>query len=766
MTLNNESRAAEQQRVDHIEKLITTQLAQTQTKLNQAQQERRRVEKNFGANTRADYVEADDVIDTNATLAQQKQLMASATTNEDILHKQQQSLQLLAQNPYFGRIDIEEDHEPDTLYIGTASLEDDQGNFLIYDWRAPIAGIYYNGTLGSVKYHSPSGLQTVELKRKRQFVIQAGQIINMFDTNETIGDEILQKTLNEASSEQMKNIVATIQQDQNQIIRNTQADILLVQGAAGSGKTSAVMQRIAFLLYHNRTQLTAEEIILFSPNTLFSNYIAAVLPSLGENNMRQVTLQHFLAKRLHGLQVETLFARFEKEQITTSASFQAISKYKASSQFVTDLQTFLQTADLTQSFQDILFEGHPIFKRQHLQNLYQKLPRNLLIADKFLAIKNHLIKQLNHYLKTQRTADWVLSALDNLSESQINTLLYRAQALDASSQQQQQALIKAVIHQRYLPVYEALYNNYFFNVYQLYHDFLTRDVPKSMNSQHWQEMIAAYDHQLEAHRINYEDATAILFLRQQITGEGQNHQIKYLMIDEVQDYTPLQLAYIQHSFPLAKLTLLGDLSQNVYGSPTSLQDTATTLKVLFPQHKKTVITLHQSYRSTANITNFAKQLIPMGQQIRAFNRIGSLPQWYISDDARKTTQQISQQALKQYHTVAIITKTNVQAQALAKSWSAKIPVHLLTEQDRKIPRGIIILPIYLAKGLEFDCVLGYQITAANYATPTDRNILYTLATRALHQLYLVSENPVSPFLQQLDPASFQLQRQLTTKKQP
>ena len=156
MTLNNESRAAEQQRVDHIEKLITTQLAQTQTKLNQAQQERRRVEKNFGANTRADYVEADDVIDTNATLAQQKQLMASATTNEDILHKQQQSLQLLAQNPYFGRIDIEEDHEPDTLYIGTASLEDDQGNFLIYDWRAPIAGIYYNGTLGSVKYRSHS----------------------------------------------------------------------------------------------------------------------------------------------------------------------------------------------------------------------------------------------------------------------------------------------------------------------------------------------------------------------------------------------------------------------------------------------------------------------------------------------------------------------------------------------------------------------------------------------------------------------------------
>jgi len=288
MQFNNESQAQEQKRVDQVEQIIQKQLQNNTDNLEQAQHERRQIELNYGANTRANYIETDDIIETNATLQQQRQLMTSAVSNEVIFQQKQHALKSLVGSPYFGRIDIKEDGEQDTLYIGTASLTDNQGQFLIYDWRAPIASIYYNGTLGSVHYDSPIGKQEVQLQRKRQFSIRQGQIENMFDTNETIGDEFLKNALSQTSSAQMKNIVATIQRSQNQIIRNTTADLLIVQGAAGSGKTSTVMQRIAYLLYHSRQNLNAEQIILFSPNNLFSNYIAEVLPSLGEKNMRQV----------------------------------------------------------------------------------------------------------------------------------------------------------------------------------------------------------------------------------------------------------------------------------------------------------------------------------------------------------------------------------------------------------------------------------------------------------------------------------------------
>ena len=177
---------------------------------------------------------------------------------------------------------------------------------------------YYNGTLGKVSYETPMGTLETELKKKRQFTIVNGQIKNMFDTNETVGDEMLQQILGEHSDEYMHNIVATIQKEQNDIIRDTTHDLLLVQGVAGSGKTSAILQRIAFLLYHSRDKLSAEQIVLFSPNLLFSHYISEVLPSLGERNMRQVTLAEFLTQRFQGLKVETLFDRYEKQNALRS----------------------------------------------------------------------------------------------------------------------------------------------------------------------------------------------------------------------------------------------------------------------------------------------------------------------------------------------------------------------------------------------------------------------------------------------------------------
>jgi Superfamily I DNA and RNA helicases len=314
-------RKLEQKRVDQVITEIQSQLKQTEKEYKKAHDETSSVEKNYVQNAKVNTTEVDDRMETNAEIQQQKQLVAKNIQTEQILKEQLNTLGELEKTPYFGRIDIQDPgDDKETLYIGTASLNDDQQNFLIYDWRAPISSVYYNGTLGAVEYETPAGLQQTDLLKKRQFKINDGVIKNMFDTNETVGDEILQSVLDEHSDEYMKNIVATIQKEQNDIIRNTKSDLLLVQGVAGSGKTSAILQRIAFLLYHSRDTLNADQIVLFSPNLLFSRYISDVLPSLGEKNMRQVTLHEFFSRRLQGLNVESLFEHYEKlRQFITAA---------------------------------------------------------------------------------------------------------------------------------------------------------------------------------------------------------------------------------------------------------------------------------------------------------------------------------------------------------------------------------------------------------------------------------------------------------------
>ncbi|UQS84062.1 RNA polymerase recycling motor HelD [Bombilactobacillus thymidiniphilus] len=752
MNFPDNSRIAEQKRVHKVDQIITQQLNDITSQLQSAQKERQQVEKNYGSNTRANYIEADDILETYATTQQQKQLLSSAVSNEEILSNKQRNLKTLSGSPYFGRIDITENSENDTLYIGVASLSNND-DFLVYDWRAPIAAIYYNGNLGAVKYATPDGQQTVKLNRKRQFSISNGQINNMFDTNETIGDEILKNALGQASSAQMKNIVATIQRTQNQIIRDTTADVLIVQGAAGSGKTSTIMQRIAYLLYHSRQNLKSEQIILFSPNHLFSSYIAKVLPSLGERNMRQITLNDLLTHRLEGLQVQTLFARFEQDQAQMDNTTKIIQQYKESTDFVKVLNNF-RTTKQTPTFNNLYFEGEIIFSKQEITDIYEQLPHNLLASDKYLQTKNKLIQNLKRHIKQQAETDWLAQELDNISDDVYEKAIIANKLADAPLMQQQKALTNYYLKQHYLPLYDAIYNDHFLNIYQTYTKVLTKSKPAEIADLSWNEMILEIQDELEKHYLHLDDATAILFLRNLITGKGQNHQIKYLFIDEMQDYSYMQLAYIHQSFPDAKLTLVGDIEQNVYASKSLPSNHFQNLANLFNKKKTTLLTLNQSYRATASITKFASQFVHTDSQIQAFNRTGMLPQVIQTNDLINTTQKIAKKLVKHQRTVAIITKTKQQAEALNQQLI--IPHILLQETTLKIPKGLVILPVYLAKGLEFDAVLGYSINKTNYQTSRDQGILYTIATRAMHELYLISDNNLTNFIKNINSSTYNL----------
>ncbi|TGD23519.1 ATP-dependent DNA helicase [Companilactobacillus suantsaicola] len=746
MTIN-QSKQDEQKRVDIVAEKIDDKIEKITQSIDQAHKETHRIERNYGENTKVNTTEVDDQMETNASVQQQKQLVALAVENENILNSNKLKLENLQGSPYFGRIDIVEDGELDTLYIGTSTLQSDDGDFLIYDWRAPVSGIYYNGTLGKVTYPTPNGTAEVELKKKRQFQIVHNKIRNMFDTNETVGDEILQSVLSEYSDEYLKSIVATIQHEQNVIIRDTRSDILLVQGVAGSGKTSAILQRVAYLLYHSRETMNADNIVLFSPNKLFSNYISEVLPSLGERNMRQVTLNEFLSLRLTGVQVETLFERYEKDERNLPETTVKMRLYKESGAFLEKLgQLEDEHPDHTPYFEDVIFEGKPFFTKSEIESVYQATNPAYHIPDRFLQTKNALIKQLQKRIHEDRNEDWVQAEIDNLSDEDFQQIITDHNIEESTNQRE--IIAEEFLKERYAPIYNALINNYFFNPYKEYLFLLGKLDQKLVSESVWQTMIESIDHNIETHKLSLSDAVAILYLRDFITDGGVNRSIQHIFIDEVQDYTMAQLKYIEHAFPNAKMTLLGDRSQDVLTSSYRRNDLVTEVNELFKKKRITTITLNQSYRSTAEITNFAKKLLPNGDEVKAFSRQGEEPVIKVFNDdnyyygLKETAKALNQK----YDTVAILARNQAQAEQIYTHFSDESIVTLVDANFRSIPKGILILPIYLAKGLEFDAVIGHDISAKNYPDMRSTDVLYTICTRAMHSLTLCVDQQISPLL--------------------
>lgn len=757
-SMKNE-RQIEQKRVDQVITEIKKQLKQTDKEYKKAHEETSSVEKNYVQNAKVNTTEVDDRMETNAEIQQQKQLVAKNVQTEQILKEQLNTLADLEKTPYFGRIDIQDPgDEKETLYIGTASLNDDQQNFLIYDWRAPISSVYYNGTLGDVEYETPAGLQETNLLKKRQFKINNGVIKNMFDTNETVGDEILQSVLDEHSDEYMKNIVATIQKEQNDIIRDTKSDLLLVQGVAGSGKTSAILQRIAFLLYHSRDTLNADQIVLFSPNLLFSRYISDVLPSLGEKNMRQVTLLEFFSRRLQGLNVESLFEHYEKAD-DLSDEQSSLDEYKRSPQFMQAVERYVNNLPVNEiCFTDIALDGQTIFSKDEIRRIYTSFPGNMTLAHRFNALKKSLLKKLKKLVGKKATSQEVQNMLEDLSDEQYHELLGEENKESFESYDEEQAYLgQQIVKKQYAMIFDALYNNFFFDDYEQYGAFLKKELPKSF---------CEYSQNLEYHRIAVDDCAPLLLLRDLLTDSGQNHSIAHLFIDEMQDYTLAQMIYLKHVFATAKLTLLGDSEQALYSDPKRPQEMLTSLSKTLQARHSNLKLLNKSYRSTKQITDFMKAMLPEGDSIQAFNRPGDRPlicQVSNEESALKALYTHLKKSSEKYSSVALITKNVAESKYIYEKLHRSLPVTLLEESDRTLPSGIAILPIYLAKGLEFDSVVVNNVSIEEYPTTDERGILYTICSRAMHELVLISIGEFSPLIKQMDPNLYSVERTLALK---
>ncbi|MBS4177632.1 RNA polymerase recycling motor HelD [Lederbergia citrea] len=752
----------EQARVKEIQTVIDQKFIQLQENMGGVKEGVIELRKTFWEDVTVNLDEPDDVIETFTSIKQQAELLAERERTHGQSYKQLRQLDRLKNSPYFGRIDFHEDGEKaaDQIYIGIASLMDkDDEQFLIYDWRAPISSLYYDYSPGRASYQTPSGMIEGKMELKRQFIIKNGQLKGMFNTGVTIGDSLLQEVLGGNASTQMKSIVATIQREQNQIIRNDRSKYLIVQGVAGSGKTSAALQRVAYLLYRYRNTLSSNNIMLFSPNPLFNSYVATVLPELGEDNMEQTTYQQYLITRLgKEFNVEDPFSQMEytltaMDEQGYETRMKAI-RYKASLEFKEQIDqyvTYLSEQGLI--FKNILFRGRKIFSAEDIAKIFYSLDRSISIPNRIKLTSEQLLKMMAKQERQERTKDWVLEEAELLDKDDYLEVYRRVQKEQEQSEEtfddaerEQRILAKMIVNKHFKPIRQAVKRFKFLNMKAVYRQ-LFQLKESFLWPEGWGEICTATIGQLQANALFYEDATPYLYLQDQLEGRKSNTLIRHLFIDEAQDYSPFQFEFLKQLFPHCKMTILGDVNQAIYAHTINAP---TILGTDLEGTEKIVLT--RSYRSTKQIVDFTKGIISGGEMIEPFNREGEKPVLKEVADIHSLHANIEacigRMKAKGHETIAVICKTMAESQEAYDSLNKKLNIRLMDKNTNSYEKGIVILPAYLAKGIEFDAVIIYNASKQQYGREYERKLFYTACTRAMHELHLFSIGEKTTFIEE------------------
>lgn len=672
--------------------------------------------------------------------------MKSQKRDHEFTQKLEEKYERMLESPYFGRIDFIEDKENDIqkCYIGLTNLIDEDFDFLVYDWRAPISSMFYDYETGKASYECPEGTISGEITNKKQYKISNGKIEYMFDSNLSIDDEMLQELLGKNSDDKMKAIVTTIQREQNQVIRNEDYKNLIVQGAAGSGKTSVALHRIAYLLYKHRDKITPENIIIFSPNNIFNDYISNVLPQLGEDNMYQTTFNDYMHEELgNKFKKETSSEMMEyildsKDKLTSKDRIKNI-KFKTSVEFVNILKEYIKYVEtMDRDFEDIIVRGNLVISSEDIKNLFYNDYSDLPIKRRLKKLKSKIEFLIEPYEEA-----WIKEIYKELSES--------GEYIDKTEMTEKSTL---TVKKNLKDIYYKVLNMTEFNLIDVYKDlYKNLDVfLKQINIEYDESFVKNIKNytidNLNANILNYEDQVALLYLKVAFGYVPSSSQIKYVIIDEAQDYTPLQYEIFYNLFKSAKMTILGDINQSInpfmnVGNYNNIYNISKDDTLL--------INLTKTYRSTMEITKFARNLLKENMSDEYVERHGDEPKLIgFSEEnhmKEKLIEDIQYYQQKNYESIGIITKTAKQTEDLYNFLkSNKIDVNSIKRDDDKYASGVVIIPSYLAKGLEFDVVLIYDASNKNYNSEDERLLFYTCCTRALHVLNIYYLDEVTSLL--------------------
>lgn len=612
----------------------------------------------------------------------------------------------LKESPYFGKVNFEDNGYAEQIYVGRYGLTP-EGNFdaAIVDWRAPVASLFYKGTLGETSYKSPAGEVLVDILARRQIMIKKGKLEGFFDSDIDVKDDILQMILSSNAGEKLKDIVMTIQKEQDEIIREERMKVVVVNGVAGSGKTTIALHRVAYLLYNFREQL-GDKVLILGPNDIFIDYIGEVLPTLGESNVNQQTFAHFVINEI-GLNEPVIdFTAYLEEVLKGNEEVINEIKYKAGEGFISVLDK--KCEDLENSYFNVqaakffdeevvsieeindLFENYykymPLFRRS------KKIKR--IITEKLKDKRDELVRNLNAEVKGK---------LASLTEEQL------------------------VIEQ----------NNIEFQRKIRIREIVRELMIQKENLAKWidnESIVDIYKEFTNTENLSYLDLPAILYLMIKLDGKKSSKEIKHIVIDEAQDYSMLQFIVLKELTGCKSYTIVGDSNQRlikVEEEPAMLK-----LKSLFGGFVKNYA-LNKSYRSTFQIMEYASKLLDENA-IVPFVRKGKFDVEEVEvkdeDDLIDTIlETLEDYDDENYDNIAIITKDKEELKKIAPELKKFTKLLAFDREDVIYRGGKVIVPSYYAKGLEFDDVI-----IVNFDDNTDDLVKYIMATRALHRLKVVN----------------------------
>ena len=607
----------------------------------------------------------------------QVMLATSEEENKNLMKKKYfQKLLQIKKKPYFASIVFkDEDGEIFNIYMSLTYLKDKSANNILYDWRSPICSLFYDYETGPCEYKAPGGIFQGELKRKRQYKIADNKLIGVFDNTLNIDDEVLQEVLAQESNEKMKNVVNTIQQEQNKIIRNLEDNNLIVQGIAGSGKTTVALHRIAFLLYRLE-RLSSNNILIFSPNNIFTEYISEVLPSLGEANTLQTTFNDYLATFIKEYKDVEDFTAFISRYYSYQEDYPELVKYKQSDTIIADFDNYLTDYIEKASFQKSILEAEK--NKVSKEELNDRLP----LFERVEEIASKLSQQF--YKGTNKKKASFLKLLKQSANFEKD--------------------------------YKKIYQNFYLS------DYCQMKLP-----------LATVNSFINKDIINYEDALLFAYMKGKLEGFIYEGTIKQVIIDEAQDYNRLQYIIITNIFKKADFTILGDINQNInpYYSYNSLED----LKDLFKGESK-YLELLKTYRSSPEIIAYTNKILNL-QHVNAIRRDNNKPVVFRKNLPNLKDSLIAdiKKLQDSYKSTAVITKDAKEAEKIYNLIKDDFDISLVDANSKNFKKELVIIPAYTAKGLEFDSVIIYNDRDNSYRN-NERNLLYVACTRSQHELYI------------------------------
>ncbi|MCL1853508.1 MAG: AAA family ATPase [Peptococcaceae bacterium] len=738
-------------------------------------------------------------------LSQYAYMVAEHVAEHDSAAQNVRRFRSMVLKPYFARVDFvfADTGEKEAVYIGRYSLRDEASREIaVYDWRSPIAGVFYRFGTGPAFYEAPGGRIDGQVLLKRQFEILRGQLEYFFDADVEIVDEFLRKLLSQNAAPQMKTIVETIQRDQDVVIRDQEHDVVMVQGAAGSGKTSIALHRAAYLMYQGiaGAGLSSSQIVIISPNRLFEGYISHVLPELGEQSVRTMVFEEVFERTLDqvGIDCEVQSKnRLLEELMAPAASAgsaglacQTVAgralAFKMSETFVEILKRFVYEIPRRWiPFADAEYGGRLVMSRELIQAKVLQREKHVPLGVR-LRKTQLLIRQNVHKMRERRLKE-LRSRVVARNRHPFDTKEY----VRMLSIRESTAMIRRVKAFTEIDVF-ALYCGLFRDEGAFYRLAEGLSLPPDMgeilaycreslglsggeegvggyNSEPSTDRFLSYNSEPLTDRflsdnsepltdrfLSYADAAALTFLWLVVSGHRDFAGIHQVVVDEAQDYYPLHYAILRALFPKAHYTVLGDINQSIEKAADSA--IYSSIPRILGKENPALLTLSTSFRSTREIIDFSAGLLGEGARIKSFSRSGEAP--VLSgvadrDELRERMLEEIEVCLAAGHqSVGIICKTEREAREVyrllapgLRSLGHKAPVRLIGADCVEELAGVSVLPIYMAKGLEFDAVIVCGVDAERYASEDDRRLLYIACTRALHRLSLFYEGEASRFFQ-------------------